>query len=64
MYMFRALCAHHQEVKIVLYSIWYCHTCRWPSGAQVEGRLVGISQPVHRTATYRCDNTRCCLIQF
>ena len=23
--MFRALCAHHQEVKIVLYSIWYHH---------------------------------------
>ena len=22
-YMFRVLCAHHQEVKIVLYSIWY-----------------------------------------
>ena len=22
--------------KIVLYSIWYHHTCRWPSGAQVE----------------------------
>jgi len=21
--MFRALCAHHQEVKFVLYSIWY-----------------------------------------
>ena len=34
--MFRALCAHHREVKIVLYSIWYHHTCRWPSGAQVE----------------------------
>jgi len=33
--MFRALCAHHQEVKIVLYSILYHHTCRWPSGAQV-----------------------------
>ena len=33
LYMFRALCAHHQEVKIVLYSIWYHHTCRWPSGA-------------------------------
>jgi len=28
--MFRALCANHQEVKIVLYSIWYHHTCRWP----------------------------------
>jgi len=26
--MFQALCAHHQEVKIVLYSIWYHHTCR------------------------------------
>jgi len=25
-YMFRTLCAHHQEVKIVLYSIWYHHT--------------------------------------
>ena len=24
--MFRALCAHHQEVKIVLFSIWYPHT--------------------------------------
>jgi len=36
LYMFRALCAHHQENKIVLYSIWYRQTCRWPSGAQVE----------------------------
>jgi len=39
LYMFRALCAHHQAVKIVLYSIWYHHTCRWPSGAQVESGL-------------------------
>jgi len=38
--MFRALCALHQEVKIVLYSIWYHHICRWPSGAQVERRLL------------------------
>jgi len=37
--MFRALCAHHQEFKIVLYSIWYHHTCRWPSRAQVESGL-------------------------
>ena len=36
LYMFRASCAHRQEVKIVLYSFWYRHTCRWPSGAQVE----------------------------
>ena len=26
LYMFRALCARHQEVKIVLYNIWYHHT--------------------------------------
>ena len=24
--MFRAPCAHHQEVEIVLYSLWYQHT--------------------------------------
>ena len=37
--MFRAPCAHRQEVKIVLYSIWYHHTYRWPSRAQVERGL-------------------------
>ena len=26
LYMFRALCAHHHEVKFLLYSIWYHHT--------------------------------------
>jgi len=51
--MFRAPCTHHQEVKIVLDSLWYRHTCRWPSRA-----------PVHGTATYRPDYTRGCLIQF
>jgi len=38
--MFRVLCAYHQEVKIVLYSICCQHTCRWPSGAQVERGLL------------------------
>ena len=28
LYMFRAPCAHRQEVKIVLYSLWYQHTYR------------------------------------
>ena len=32
-------CAYRQEVKIVLYSRWYHHTYRWPSGAQVERGL-------------------------
>jgi len=36
LHMFRATCAHRQEVKIVLYSLWYHHTYRWPSLAQVE----------------------------
>ena len=26
LYMFRAPCSHRQEVKIVLYSLWYHHT--------------------------------------
>ena len=37
-------CAHRQEAKIVLYNLWYHHTCWWPSGARVERRL--FSQPV------------------
>jgi len=32
-------CAHHQEVKIVIYSLWYHHT-------------------------YRCDDTRGCVMQY
>jgi len=32
-------CAHRQEVKIALHSLWYHHTCRWSSGAQVERGL-------------------------
>ena len=61
LYMFRAPCAHCKEVKIVSYSLWYHHTYRWPTHAQVERVL---SQPVQRTATYRCDDTRGCIIQF
>jgi len=49
LYMFRALCAHHQEVKIVLYSIWYHHTCRWSFRA-CTGR-----------PPTECDDTRCCI---
>jgi len=55
-------CAHNQEVKIALHSLWYHHTYRWPFRAQVERGL--LSQPVHRTATYRCDDTRGCVMQF
>jgi hypothetical protein len=48
--------ARRQEAKIVLYNLWYHHTYKWPSRAV-------LSQPVHRTVTYRCDDTRDCKIQ-
>ena len=58
-------CAHHQEVKIALYSLWYHHTYRWLSHAQVESGEGGLlSQPVHGMATYKCDDTRGCIMQF
>jgi len=38
--MFRTPCAHRQEVKIVLYSIWYHHTYRWPSRARDGHQLM------------------------
>jgi len=53
--------ARHQEVKIALHSLWYHETYRWSSRAQVER---GLSQPVHETATYRCDDTGGCVMQF
>ena len=34
------------------------------SHLQVAVPCTVLSQPVHRTATYRCDDTRCCIIQF
>jgi len=43
-------CAHRQEGKIVLYSLWYHYTYMWPSRAQIEREF---SQSVHGTATYR-----------
>ena len=61
LYMFRAICAHHQEVKLYYTASGIVKLCRWLSGARVERIL---SQPAHRTATYRCGDTRCCIIQF
>jgi hypothetical protein len=31
--------AHRQEAKIVLYSLWYHHTYKWLSRAEVERGL-------------------------
>jgi len=37
--MFRAHVLKVRRTKIVLYSLWYHHTYRWPSGAQIERGL-------------------------
>jgi hypothetical protein len=34
LYMFRTPCAYHQEVKIVLYSLWYHHI--YPIGVMIQ----------------------------
>ena len=60
-------CAHRQEAKILLISLWYHHTYKWLYRAQAERGLDGmpvLSQPVHGTATYRCDDTRGCIVHF
>ena len=36
LYMFRAHVLIVRRAKIVLYSLWYHHTYRWPSRAQIE----------------------------
>ena len=50
LYMFRALCALIRRSKLYYTASGIITLCRWPSGAQVER---GLSQPVHRTATYK-----------
>ena len=52
-------CAHHQEVKIALHSIWYHHTYRCDDQ---EVKIALHSNWYHHT--YRCDDTRCCIMQF
>ena len=59
--MFRANVLTVRRAKIVLYCLWYHHTYRLPSRAQVERTL---SQSVHGTATYMCDDTRHCIVKF
>jgi len=42
-------CAHHEEVKIALHSLWYHHTS---------------SHVVYETATYKSVDARGCVMQF
>ena len=54
-------CAHHHVVKIALHSLWYHHTL---GGCLVHRLREDFLQPVHQTATYMCDDTRDCVMQF
>jgi len=45
-------CAHHQDVKIVLHSLWYYHTYMWPSRAQNVFHNKFYFMPLHVSSTF------------
>jgi len=55
LYMFRAPCTHHQEVKIVLYSIWYRHTetSKWSKVTKIQQNIKKKGGGVCHEADYR-----------
>ena len=59
-------CAHHQEVKIALQSLWYHHTYRWLSSMQehmlLHTRRSSTHSDINELATYKCDDTRGCVM--
>ena len=77
LYMFRTPCAHHQEVKIALQSLWYQHTYR----CEVKGwgcfqfpmmfcvlfkydfSIGDVLRTFQIWLLYRCDDTRGCIMQ-
>jgi len=69
LYMFRALCAHHQEVKIALYSLWYRHTetSEWSKVTKIQFYInmstlhFGNFRPL---TCFSVTITRCCIMQF
>jgi len=59
LYMFRALCAHHQEVKLYYTASGIIKSVGGrPVHRLREDWLECLSQPAHRMATFRCDDTR------
>ena len=44
LYMFRAVCAHHQEDKLYYTASGIITLCRWPLGAQ-DGHLQSVMIP-------------------
>jgi len=54
--MFRAPCAHRQEVKIVLYSLWYHHTetSEWSKIAKIT-KITKIYKYEHMVVKFMCE---------
>ena len=54
--MYRAPCAHHQEVKIVLYSIWYhlTETSEWSKITKIQ-----FCKYEHIVVKFMCENFGC-----
>jgi len=59
-YMFRAPCAHHQEAKIVLYSLWYHHTetSEWFKITKIT-KITKIYKYEHRVVKFMCEFFGC-----
>jgi len=46
--------AQRQEAKIVLYNLWYHHTYRWPSRAQIERGLDPLDKLIIKYSASSC----------
>jgi len=58
--MFRATYAHHQEVKILLYSIWYHHTeAREWSKITRRTKITNIHEYQHIVVKFMCAYFGC-----
>ena len=64
--LYASTCFEHYALIIRRSTFYYTASgIITPVGGRPVHRLrEDFSQPVHRTATYRCDDTRYCTIQF
>ena len=60
--MFRAPCAHRQEVKIVLYSLWYHHneTSEWSEITKInKSTKIQFYKYEHTVVKFMCEFFGC-----
>ena len=63
--LYASACFEHYVLIISRSKLYYTTSGIFtPVGGRPVHTLRVLSQPVHRTATYRCDGTRYCIIQF